>query len=723
MAHHRSHLLAQATALLVLSSTVCGARAQTAVAPPTPASAAASGASSTTLAPVTVTGKTPPTASVAGWGDVPLDRAPLQATVVDQATLRDAGSTRLADLVRFDPSVSESYDTEGYIDYLTVRGYVIDNRFNFRRDGLPINAETSIPLDNKARVDVLRGLSGMQAGTSAPGGLVDIVVKRPLDQPLTSAFLQYRAHGSVLASTDISRRFGEGDVFGLRLNAAAEHIDPIEHDAEGNRNLFALAGDWRLGSATLIEAEIETSRRSQPSVPAFSLLGNSVPVVANPRINLNDQPWSLPVVFDATTASLRLTQKLGADWSVVAHGGSQELRTDDRVAFPFGCGATNPDGPYLADRYCANGTYDLYDFRSDGEHRRTDAVDLSLHGKFATGPVTHALATGVLRSVIHNRFPDQVNNLVGTGNVDGTAFTPADPTPAPGTASTFDQRSTEIHANDAISVTASTTLWLGARHTQLDRQSFTSPFAALSQAFAPGQIVYASWGRGVESEIAPDLNRYINRNQPVSSAQSRQTEIGIKGGTERATFHVAAFDIARPRFDDVGPCTATLDTDTPDCTRGLVGTERHRGLEANGTWTGGAWSAQAGVQWLHARNEGLQDPTVDGKRPTNVPAISARFLAGYAVAAVPGLAVQAGATFDSSREVLPDNSVTIPSVTRFDLGGRLERRVAGVDWTWRAGIDNLLDRRAWRESPYQYSHAYLFPLAPRTFRVSLQADL
>ena len=93
------------------------------------------------------------------------------------------------------------------------------------------------------------------------------------------------------------------------------------------------------------------------------------------------------------------------------------------------------------------------------------------------------------------------------------------------------------------------------------------------------------------------------------------------------------------------------------------------------------------------------------------------------MAVVTGLALQAAASYESSREVLPDNSISIPSVTRFDLGARLERKVDGVAWTLRAGIDNLFDRRAWRESPYEYSHVYLFPLAPRTFRVSLQADL
>jgi len=43
--------------------------------------------------------------------------------------------------------------------------------------------------------------------------------------------------------------------------------------------------------------------------------------------------------------------------------------------------------------------------------------------------------------------------------------------------------------------------------------------------------------------------------------------------------------------------------------------------------------------------------------------------------------------------------------------------------TWRVGVDNVTDHRAWRESPYQFDHAYLFPLAPRTWRTQLQLDL
>ncbi len=677
---------------------------------------------------VTVTGRSPPPASIAGWGDIPLAKTPLQASVFSSEQIRDSGTQRLSDLTRIDPAVSDAYNAEGYWDFLTVRGYVLDNRFNFRRDGLPINAETSIPLDNKARIEILKGTSGMQAGTSAPGGLVNYVVKRPLDVPLRSVGLEWGQPGTVTGTLDLSQRFGAGQAFGVRLNAAAAHLDPMVRSSEGNRSLFALAADWRLSPDTLLEAEVETSHRSQPSQPGFSMLGNVVPVPGDPRLSLNNQPWSLPVVFDATTASLRWQQKLGADWKFIAHAATQRLRTDDRLAFPFGC--TDTDGTYYADRYCPNGSYDLYDYRSEDEHRRSDAIDLSLQGRLATGPVAHTLTAGVLRSRVRNRLQGQAYNFVGTGNVDGTLVTPPDPTLAY-TNTNRDERSTELYLRDAAALTERLTAWLGLRHTRLQResvqtdgsqptdytQSFTTPSVALSYAFARDQLVYASWGRGVESNVVSNLPRYTNPGE-VFATKSRQTEIGIKGAGDAFDWNLAWFDIRRPRTQDFGNCDAA-----GTCTTRIDGTDHHRGVEAGTGWRQGAWTLRGGVQWLRARVEDSQDPLVDGKGPTNVPARTLRLQAAYDVAALPGLNLQAGLSYESRRMVLPDNSATIPGFARVDAALRYATRVAGTTTTWRAGIDNLFDKHAWRESPYEFSHVYLYPLAPRTLRLSVQVDL
>ena len=64
-------------------------------------------------------------------------------------------------------------------------------------------------------------------------------------------------------------------MFGYRLNLATEKLNTPAPNTRGSRQLAALAMDWRIGSDSLLEAEVEYSRRSQPSVPGLSLLGNS----------------------------------------------------------------------------------------------------------------------------------------------------------------------------------------------------------------------------------------------------------------------------------------------------------------------------------------------------------------------------------------------------------------------------------------------------------------
>src|SRR5665213_3487618 len=111
-----------------LCATSAWPQTQTPVPAPTPSAVQApTPTPSTQLAPVTVSAKSPPVASVSGWGDVPLSKAPLQASVYSLEELKDAGVQRLADLTRIDPGVSDAYNSEGYIDYLTVRGFVLDN--------------------------------------------------------------------------------------------------------------------------------------------------------------------------------------------------------------------------------------------------------------------------------------------------------------------------------------------------------------------------------------------------------------------------------------------------------------------------------------------------------------------------------------------------------------------------------------------------------------------
>jgi iron complex outermembrane receptor protein len=649
---------------------------------------------------------------------------------MNATAMADTGATQISQLTRFDASVSDAYNAEGYWSFLAIRGYVADNQYNFRRDGLPINAETALPLANKQRVEVLKGTSGIQAGTSSPGGLVNLVVKRP-DEIVHSATLGLRQGGGTSVAVDVSGRFGPQSSFGLRVNALSEELKPQTRSADGERRLLALAADWHAASQTLIEIEAEVSHQSQPSVPGFSLLGKVVPDARSidPRTNLNNQPWSLPVVLDGQTASLRFTQGLGGGWSLVAHAASQQLKSDDRIAFPFGCGA---EGNF--DRYCSDGSFDFYDFRSESERRRTDALDVSIKGDVSTGGWQHQLALGVLASRHRARFQGQAFNFVPvSGRIDASVQVPSDPTLTDGNTNR-DERSTELYLRDKVDLSKGSILWLGLRHSRIARatarterdettrysQSFNTPWLALSHEFAPQQLVYASWGEGVESRVVPNRSQFVDPGQGLAPVKSRQAEVGLRGAAAAFAWSATAFTIRNPQVVTSGACDPTAGV--PNCTVRIDGTQRHRGLELTTEASAGAWSSHASVTLLQARHLGSSDASQDGLRPTNVPARTARLDTSYDVAALPGLQLQAAINYEGNRMVLPDNSAQIPAWTRLDLAGRYTQTLDTRRLIWRFGLDNATNRRAWKESPYQFSHAYLFPMSPRTWRLNLQAD-
>lgn len=683
-------------------------------------------AQQSTLREVTVTeGAAAPQADISGFGDVPLRELPLSATVIDGKQLRDSGARRLADLTQFDASVTDAYNSAGYWDYLTVRGFVLDNRFNYRREGLPISAETSIPLDNKERVEILRGTSGIQAGTSAPGGLVNYVVKRPTEQDLRTVRIETTSRGSTLGAIDLGGRFGADRQFGYRINVASENLKPLTHNLDGNRNLFSLAADWRITRDSVLEFEVEQSRKTQPSQNGYSLLGSVLPAPVDPRINLNNQPWSQPSVFKALTGTVRFSQALNADWRWSAQIGQQRLKSDDRLAYAFGCGA---EGNF--DRYCSDGTFDFYDFRSENERRTQTAGSLNLKGNVMTGSVRHELGFGLLQSRVRNRFDNQAYNYAGTGNIWGTAIVP--PSPDATTPQTNrDERSTELSVQDAIRWNDRFTTWLGVRHTRLDRSSIgndgssptgykqdvTTPWIAASYAIQPGLLAYASWGKGVESQVVPNrISQYSNAGQALPALTSRQWELGLKGGSEAFGWQVAWFDISRPMTN--------LDLCGAYCEVRNDGRAVHRGLEAGAQWSEGPWRIGGSIAVIDAKRRGsTANPALNGESPTNVPKEVLRAQAAYRVASVPGLEVAGQLSYEGRRNVLPDGSVTLPSWTRVDAVLRYDTKVRGVNTSWTLAVDNLFDRRYWKESPYQFSHVYLFPGAPRTLRLGLSVAL
>ena len=85
---------------------------------------------------------------------------------------------------------------------------------------MTIAGEQDVPLENKERVEFLKGIAGVESGVASAGGLIDYVTKRP-------ATVEARRPGH-RSSRHRIRRGRSGPVLwrrkqlGLRLNLAGE---------------------------------------------------------------------------------------------------------------------------------------------------------------------------------------------------------------------------------------------------------------------------------------------------------------------------------------------------------------------------------------------------------------------------------------------------------------------------------------------------------------------
>lgn len=686
---------------------------------------------------VTAAAKRQAKASIAGLGDGPAWQQPVQAQTFSEEMLKDAQVTRLADLTKLDASVTDSYNSVGYWDYLSVRGFTLDNGYNYRREGLPVSAETRFPLENKASLEVLKGTSGLQSGVSAPGGLVNLLVKRP-DGRVRSAGVSIDNAGEVRTQIDLGDRFGQQAEFGLRVNAAVAKLNTHFDNTEGHSRLLAAAGDWRLSKDTLIEAEIEHSYTSQPTLAGMSLLGTALPSARaySRNLNLNNQPWSQPVEMAGTTGTVRWTQTLNSDWKSVVTYGEQHLRMNDRMAFPFGWTDPGPTAAYSDDTYYYNfksdGTFDLYDYRSENEKRLTRSLKGELTGALTLAGMRHELRMELLRSLYSTSLKPQAYNYSGIGDL-ATPYASLPASPDMGEASPNRwERSTELAIQDTVHLAQDWKAWIGLRHTRLNRysvetdgdkevriqQSLNTPWAALGWTFAPKTQAYVSWGEGLETKAAPRLmeDALDNSGQILPALKSRQIELGVKGQYAHegvsAQWGTNVFEIRRPQAETVGN-TYQLDGDA-----------RHRGVE--GFWQGrmGAWGLGGSAMFIDAERRGSQLGGVNGKNPVNVPEHAIKLSGSYTFGAPWVLALQADVVHEGPRWVDATNTLRLPSWTRLDLGVRAVQPLSDQrSVTWRLGVTNAFNKRAWREAPSMFGgHTYLFQMRERTVTASAQID-
>ena len=164
--------------------------------------------------------------------------------------------------------MADSYNTTGYIESLSVRGFLLDPSSNYRRNGLAISSYTLLALENKERIEILKGVAGMQSGVSSPGGLVNFVTKVPVPDAFNTVQLSTNSNGGAKLHLDSNSVWG---TMGVRFNVASESLQSHFNQASGSREFASLALAERLSSDTSLSVDIEYHHKRQPSVPGLGL--------------------------------------------------------------------------------------------------------------------------------------------------------------------------------------------------------------------------------------------------------------------------------------------------------------------------------------------------------------------------------------------------------------------------------------------------------------------
>jgi len=422
--------------------------------------------------------------------------------------------------------------------------------------------------------------------------------------------------------------------------------------------------------------------------------------------------------------------------------------TNDRIAFPDGCSqwtAQPVPGNYVYPGLCQINGHDFIDINqyiSDDERRNMQVLDAYLHGNLTTGALDQELRVGLRSTRYEERYPPyQVYNFVGTIDIFApVALQPNTQAVTPNT--DLDLHMDELSVSDVLRFAHGWSTWLALRATRLSQashldaldaaassggsfepvsltQNFVTPFASLGYTPWAGGFAYLSGGEGIEIEQVPNRPAlFVNPGQVLPAERSRQVELGFKQtGAHGQTFSAALFQIEKPFSDNSSPNSLAQSVRIGGARRA-----RHRGLELSGSWlASSAWRLEARATWLDAVTTESLNASWVGHATTNVPHLASVLRAAWQPPALRGLTVSNQLTYGGHKAVLPDGSVDIPSAWQWDAAMQYRMVAASGTWTWRAGIDNLTDRRYWREAPTaSWGAQYLFPAAPRTARAGVE---
>lgn len=195
--------------------------------------------------------------------DTPILDIPVSVQVVPQQVIENQAPRRLRDVYRNISGVQADF-TGGNVSATEVpiiRGF---QDFSTYRNGFRTGQLAPVDFANVERVEVLKGPASVLFGLAEPGGLLNIVTKRPLDDTFVTFEQEIGSYNRFRTTIDANTPLiADGGLLG-RINLAYTHDDTFRDHDGINRFFIAPTLTWRASSATELIVDFSYSYEKYP---------------------------------------------------------------------------------------------------------------------------------------------------------------------------------------------------------------------------------------------------------------------------------------------------------------------------------------------------------------------------------------------------------------------------------------------------------------------------
>ncbi|MFZ2523700.1 MAG: TonB-dependent receptor [Candidatus Ferrigenium altingense] len=659
-------------------------------------------------------------ASTATKTNIPIMDTPFSVQVISREVMEDQQIVNMKNAIRNVSGIVSG----GQADYdgVRIRGFINDGATTVYRNGLRIR-RTHNTLTNVENIEVLKGPAGAIYGRIEPGGMINMVMKKPQEDTHYSIQQQIGSFNMYQTTAEATGALNEDKTLLYRMDFDYKSDDTFVDTVYSKRSLISPVITWRPSTQTEVNFNIEQQKekmRYWAGIPIVN--GRPADIPVNRYLGFNDP--NEYARMDKTIIAFDWSHKFNDDWMLkqrfhTYHLDYAFINTFDTSGGVAADGRTMTRGLY----------YDPYD------DTRGYATSFDLTGSFNGFGIKHdvLLGTDYYKELVkQNQYSGLAPLPYRTIDIFNPIYTPINPQVATNAWRETLASWNGIYFQDQMALSPQWKLLVGGRWDDATAWSGSSPvsFAAAEAAKVSVKDTKFSPRAGLVYQPQTWLTVYGNYSESMGGANTgtsasgaffapelaQQKEIGFKTEMfdKKLVTNVALYDLTKQNVK-------TKDLANPAFSI-ATGEVKNKGLEVDVTGNlTRALSVVATYSYIDSKitKSNLGD---QGNVFFSVPHHSGSLWGKYALGGdMHNLSVGAGAVGVGQHYANNANTQIVPGFVRMDamLAYRFKGAASSM-MTAQLNVTNVMGIRYY--TPSGYGGGNVVPGAPRTIVASLKAD-